>query len=64
MFLSEGLSNKVEVLHILSLLKDTLSLFPSKNVKSLCEVVLRLMTLTDLVSVWYISVKKFSVRLT
>lgn len=46
---SGGLSNKVEVLHILSILKDTLSLFPSSNVKSLCEVVLRLMTLTDLI---------------
>ncbi|GFR68565.1 ribosomal RNA processing 12 homolog [Elysia marginata] len=46
---SGGLSNKVEVLHILSLLKDTLNLFPSNNVKSLCEVVLRLMTLTDLI---------------
>ncbi|RUS76379.1 hypothetical protein EGW08_015859 [Elysia chlorotica] len=46
---SGGLSNKVEVLHILSLLKDTLSLFPSNSVKSLCEVILRLMTLTDLI---------------
>ncbi|CAL1537608.1 unnamed protein product [Lymnaea stagnalis] len=43
-----GQSNK-EVMYTLSLLKDTLSLFPATNVKSLCEMLLRLMTLTDLI---------------
>ncbi|XP_059163286.1 RRP12-like protein [Physella acuta] len=45
----KGQSNKVEVLHILYLLKDVLCLFPASNVKSLCEIILRLMRLIDLV---------------
>ncbi|CAG5119515.1 unnamed protein product [Candidula unifasciata] len=46
---SKGPSSKVEILHILSLLKDILSLCPHSNVKSLCESLLKIMTLTDLV---------------
>ncbi|BFY98332.1 hypothetical protein BsWGS_01372 [Bradybaena similaris] len=46
---SKGPSSKVEILHILSLLKDILSVCPHSNVKSLCESLLKIMTLTDLV---------------
>ncbi|KAH9514289.1 pre-rRNA processing protein [Bulinus truncatus] len=45
----KGHSNKVEVLHILSLLKGIIANFPASNIKALCETMLRFMTLTDLI---------------
>ncbi|XP_005106446.2 RRP12-like protein [Aplysia californica] len=44
---ARGQSNRVDILHTLSMMKDLLSVFPHKQVKSGCEVLLKLMTLTD-----------------
>jgi len=44
---ARGQSSRVEILHVLSVMKSILSVFPSKNVKSCCEEILKLLTLTD-----------------
>uniref|UniRef100_A0A2C9KFX2 Uncharacterized protein n=1 Tax=Biomphalaria glabrata TaxID=6526 RepID=A0A2C9KFX2_BIOGL len=45
----KGHSNKTEVLHMLSLLKNIIFVFPAGDIKTLCETMLRFMTLTDLI---------------
>ncbi|KAK3582767.1 hypothetical protein CHS0354_015294 [Potamilus streckersoni] len=44
---SGGIGEASDTLHILSLLKDVLSVFPRNTMKSCCETVLKLMTLSN-----------------
>ncbi len=45
-----GVGDALNSLHVLSLLKDVLGDFPKSSVKSVCETILKVMTVSNVVS--------------
>ena len=46
-----GSSEATTTLHILGLLKEVISVLPKNNLKTVCETILKVMTLSNVVSV-------------
>lgn len=55
---STGSGESTDTLHILTLLKDIMGTFSLNSVKAVCETILRVMTLSNVVSTFYHSVQK------
>lgn len=48
-FVCLGANEALDTLHILGLLRDIMSTFPQNSIKSTCETVLRVMTVSNVV---------------
>lgn len=48
-----GSGESSDTLHILTLLKDIMGTFSLNSVKAVCETILRVMTLSNVVSIFY-----------